>query len=164
MTRSEWKPGLQHSKGVPLKTFVQFGKSTREFEDRRTLQKKFSVPSGFGASIRQEVSTKAQPSQGIHTSPIDASARARYSQAQIKDLVAYANPRYLEAFQSLGLLSRRDCGKPVKFVAASLSFRPAASGTFTANRLYTTLPGGSAFGPARQFSYLNHYIGGHRPL
>ena len=143
---------------------MQFGKSDRESKDRRTLQKQFSVPSGFGASIRQEVSTKAQPSQGIHTPPIDAPTRARYSQAQIKDLVAYANPRYLEAFQSLGSLSRRDCGNPVKFLAAPLSFRPAAPSTFTANRLYTTLPGGSAYGPARQFSYLNHYIGGHRPL
>ena len=67
---------------------------------------------GHGSSFAtrgnpQKVPAKAQSSPNINGEVIDGSARSRYSQGQIKDLVAYTNPQPQMAAQSFGSPLRR---------------------------------------------------------
>jgi hypothetical protein len=118
----------------------------------------------LSSTIPEEVSIKDQGLDGIIDAPIDASLRSRYSQAQIKDLVAYANPRYLRAVKSSG--SRPSCapGNLLQAVATSLSCCPPAASALTAENLYKHSPGGSGNGPARLISPLHFSPGGYRPF
>lgn len=103
----------------------------------------------------REVSTKEQGPEGIHRAAIDGQTWSRYSQAQIKDLVAYTNPRFYRTAQSSGSILRRETGNLLKAVAPSVSFRPAAHRALNTKYLYTTLPGGTACGPVRSISPQN---------
>ena len=150
------------------------GRTPRLFQAKsltsRTLAARFSAalasaePASAAVPTTREVPPKAQsPAKVIHPH-IDEWARSRYSQAQIKDLVAYANPRSFEAAQSLGSLLRRDFGSLLNPVALVLSLRPPASPAFTANNLLKISPGGSACGSVRHISRIQRRTGGHRPL
>lgn len=110
-----------------------------------------------------EVPIKAQAFHGILDAPIDAMAGSRYSQPQIKDLIANANPRSLRAVKSSR--SRPPCVSENLLVAfaTSLSDCPPAYSASTAEHLYKAFPGGFDHGPARLISRLNRLPGGYRP-
>jgi hypothetical protein len=91
-------------------------------------------------------------------------ARSRYSQGQIKDLVAYANPRSFETAQSFGSFLRRESKLHLQTAALPLSSHPLAFCNSIANQLAKDAPGGSARGSARFFSCIQRRIGGLRPL
>jgi hypothetical protein len=116
----------------------------------------------LSSAIPEEVSIKDQALDGIVDAPIDALPLSRYSQAQIKELVAYAIPRYLRAVKSSG--SRPPCspGSLLKAVATSLSYHPPATSALTAKNLYKNFPGGSGNGPTRLISPLHCPPGGYR--
>ncbi len=65
-------------------------------EDRTVLLGRWA-----GEKANREVPSKAHACTEFLGLPIDGPLQSRYSQAQITDLVAYANPRSLEAAQSL---------------------------------------------------------------
>ncbi len=104
---------------------------------------------------------KEQASHGIVDVPIDAFAGSRYSQAQIKDLAAYANSGSHKIDKSSGSWSPCAPENLLKAVAASLSYRPPAPSALTADNLYKTFPGRPASGPARFISRLNRLPGGY---
>ncbi len=109
-----------------------------------------------------EVSFREQNFAVIYAVLIDAVGTSRYSQAQIKDLVAYANPRSHKVVKSSG--SRPPCVSEnlLVSVATSLSLRPPSFSSLTTASLYKTLPGGSHHDPARLISPLNRLPGGYR--
>ena len=120
---------------------------------------------GLGSSSHTcEVSPKAHASVKLNIAVIDAAVRSRYSQGQIKDLVAYAIPRFLQASQSTCSFLRRESGNRLKPAASSPVLRPAAPCASTADNLFTASPGGSACGFARFISRLQRRTGGLRPL
>ena len=116
-----------------------------------------------GAALeRWEVSFKAQLDLNLNSAPIDGSPRSRYSQGQIKDLVAYAIPRFPEVARRSSSLLRRILGLFFTAVAAPPAVYLAALSAFTANEDYTTLPGGSNPGSSRLLSCVQRRIGGYR--
>jgi hypothetical protein len=117
----------------------------------------------FGPFPR-EVSPKTWPERKLNIGDIDGLARARYSQAQIKDLVAHANPRSLDAAQSFGSFLRRDSSNVLQPTALPLSSHPSALCKSTTNPPAKDAPGGSARGSARSFSCFQRRTGGLRPL
>jgi hypothetical protein len=127
------------------------------------LSHKANMGSGFkGQLVPWEVSFWEQALTGIVDAAIDASTGSRYSQAQIKDLVAYANPRSHLVVKSSG--SRPPCVSEnlLQPVATSLSLCSPSFSPFTAKNLYKPLPGGSNYDPARLISRLNRLPGGYR--
>ena len=125
--------------------------------------RKISIRSGFGNLFpTPEVSFREQNFAVIYAVLIDAVGASRYSQAQIKDLVAYANPRSHKAFQSFG--SRPPCVSEnlLALVAPSLSLCPPSFTLFTSGNFYKPFPGGSHKDPARLISPLNRLPGGYR--
>lgn len=158
MVRSApWKVGLR-------RYFRGTRSRMRWKDDKETSLQDVHEPGLLSSTIPEEVSIKDQALDGIIDAPIDAVSRSRYSQAQIKDLVAYANPRYLRAVKSSG--SRPPCapGSLLQTVATSLSCISPASSALTAENLYKHFPGGSDVGPARLISPLHYLPGGYRPL
>jgi hypothetical protein len=92
---------------------------------------------------------------------IDGPARSRYSQGQIKDLVAYANPQPQMAAQSFGSPLRR----VPEIALQPPAFSPAQPiPAVCASIASTYFPGGSARGSARFISPLQRRIGGYRHL
>jgi hypothetical protein len=78
-----------------------------------------------GFCSRRQVSAKAQGGLKIHGSLIDGPGGSRYSQAQILDLVAYANPRSRKAAQSLSMALTRARRPPLQ---STVPYPPAPAG------------------------------------
>src|ERR1039458_5819099 len=96
----------------------------------------------------------------LNTPVIDGPALPRYSQAQIKDLVAYANPRSQEAAQSNCSSLRRVSGNLPQPAASPLSLRHRILRVSTTAKLAIDAPGVSARGFARSISCFQRPIGG----
>jgi len=98
----------------------------------------------------QKVPRKAQPSKIIFAPPIDAFVDSRYSQAQITDLLAYANPRSSQAAQSLGSPLRRASQPHKKPTATPLSLCRPVPCAAADDKLYAIKAAG--FGPHNSFA------------
>ena len=112
----------------------------------------------------REVSAKTWERRKLNIGDIDGPVRSRYSQGQIKDLVAYANPRSFKTAQSSGSSLRRDFSNLLQPPALPLSSHLSAPCHSTTNQPAEDAPGGSARGSARSFSRFQRRTGGLRPL
>lgn len=125
----------------------------------------------------RRVTPKAQNLRKIITPRIDSSARRSYSHAQIADLVAYANPRTVEALESLrsalccvpGLpLEQFACLCPVERGPRPRSLPSGSSAMMVAapaaDKLLFVLSADPRWGRGRKTSTSHRRFGGHRIL
>jgi hypothetical protein len=89
-----------------------------DFDARLGPKEKTEMKLIYGSG-KQQVSARAYLSSNFFAQPIDAVSSWRYSQAQIPDLVANANPRFRQAAQGLGSALSRACCSCVRHSAAN---------------------------------------------
>jgi len=95
---------------------------------------------------------------------IDALPVSRYSQAQIKDLVAYTNPGIRRAVKSSSLRQPHAPGMLLEFVVNQFSLCPSVANASTAGSFFKHSPGVPDKGIARFIFELNRLPGGYRPF